>query len=215
PGGFHGWLSDLVRLPKHNCTVVVLANAAVPQPPELIPQAISHSLAEKLLADEIKALPPATEDKSVDPKTFTAYVGRYDFMTAIMTISVESDSLMAQRTGQPKHRVFPKSKDEFFWKVADAELAFVPDEKGEVIAARHSQGGLTFTAKKLGKDAVKLTPDQHDSLLGQYQYGPGAVMTLSRDDTQLFAQLTGQPKFPIFPTSETEFEWRVAKAKVK
>ena len=40
-------------------------------------------------------------------------------------------------------------------------------------------------------------------------------MTVSRDGSQLFAQLTGQPKFPIFPKSETEFEWRVVAASVK
>ena len=62
---------------------------------------------------------------------------------------------------------------------------------------------------------MKLTPEQLDSYLGQYQYAPGTVLTVSRDDTQLFAQLTGQPKFPIFPTSETEFEWRVVKATVQ
>ncbi len=214
-GGLHGWSSDLLRLPKQHCTVVVLANAALPFPPQLIPQAISHALAEKFLADEIKKLPPATEDKTIDPKTFKAYVGRYDYQAAIMTVSVEGDSLMAQLTGQPKARIFPKAKDEFFWKVADADVAFVRDEKGEVIAARHTQGGNTFTAKKLGEDAVKLTAKQLDSFLGQYQYGPGAVMTVSRDGTQLFAQLTGQPKLPISPLSESEFEWRVVKAKVQ
>jgi len=214
-GGLHGWSSDLLRVPKHNCTVVVLANAALPSPPELIPQAISHAIVEKFLADEIKALPPATEDKSIDPKTFTAYVGRFDYQAAVMTVSVEGDSLMAQLTGQPKNRIFPKAKDEFFWKVADAEVAFVRDEKGDVIAARHTQGGVSFTAKKLGEDAVKLTDQQLDSFLGQYEYGPGAVMTVSRDGSQLFAQLTSQPKLPIFPTSENEFEWRVVKASVE
>ena len=214
-GGLHGWLSDLVRLPKQHCTVVVLANAALPQPAELIPQIISRSLAEKLLADEIKALPPATEDTTVDPKTFTAYAGRYDYQAAIMTVSVEGDHLMSQLTGQPKNRIFPRAKDEFFWKAVDAEIVFVRDEKGDVIAARHTQGPITFTAKKLGEEAVALTPEQLDSFLGQYQYGPGAVLTVSRDETQLFAQLTGQPKLPIFPKSEPEFEWRVVKATVQ
>jgi hypothetical protein len=213
-GGLHGWCSDLLRLPKQHCTVVVLANA-LPPPPELIPQSISHALVEKLLADEIKRLPPAVEDKSIDPKTFTAYVGRYDYQAAIMTVSVEGNALLAHLTGQPKNRIFPKAKDEFFWKVADAEVVFLRDEKGQVNAARHTQSGVTFTAPKLGEDAVKLTPDQLDSFLGQYQYGPGAIMTVSRDGTQLFAQLTGQPKLPIFPTSETEFEWRVVKATVQ
>ena len=62
---------------------------------------------------------------------------------------------------------------------------------------------------------MKLTDEQLDAFVGQYQYGPVAVMTVSRDGTQLFAQLTGQPKFPIFPKSETEFEWRIVVAKVQ
>ena len=62
---------------------------------------------------------------------------------------------------------------------------------------------------------MKLTAEQVDAILGKYQYGPGAVLTVTRDGTQLFAQLTGQPKFPIFPLSETEFEWRVVAAKVQ
>jgi CubicO group peptidase (beta-lactamase class C family) len=213
-GGLNGWSSNLLRLPEQRCTVVVLANA-LPPPPELIPQAISHALAEKLLADEIKELPQLTEDKSVDPKTFTAYVGRFEYQSAIMTVSVEGDALMAQLTDQPQHRIFPRAKDEFFWKVADAQVAFVRNEKGEVIAARHTQNGSTFTAPKLAEDAVKLTAEQLNEFVGKYQYGPLAVLTVSRDGSQLFAQLTGQPKFPIFPTSETEFEWRVVKAKVQ
>jgi hypothetical protein len=213
-GGLNGWSSDLIRLPAQNTTVVVLANA-LPGPPELTPGAISRTLAEKLLADEIKKLPPPSEDRSIDAKTFTAYVGRFDYKTAIMTVTIENDGLFAQLTGQPKNRIYPKAKDEFFWKGLDAEVTFIRDEKGQVNAARHAQSGQTFTAAKLNDDAVKLTPEMLDPIVGQYQYGPGAVLTVTRDGTQLFAQLTGQPKIPIFPTSETEFEWRVAPAKVQ
>jgi hypothetical protein len=213
-GGLNGWSSDLVRLPGQHTTIVVLANA-LPSAPELIPQAISQSLAEKFLADDIKALPPPSEDKSADPETFAAYVGRYDYKSAVLTVSKEKDGLFAQLTGQAKNQIFPKAKDEFFWKIADAEVVFLRDEKGGVNAARHTQGGQSFTAKKLGDDAVKLSAEQLESFVGKYQYGPGAVLTVSRDETQLFAQLTGQPKFPIFATSETEFEWRVVEAKVQ
>jgi CubicO group peptidase (beta-lactamase class C family) len=213
-GGLHGWSSDLLRLPQQRTTVVVLGNA-MPPPPQLLPQAISHTAAEKLLADEIKQLPPVTEDKTVDPKTFTAYAGRYDYQAAIMTVSVEGDALLAQLTGQPKVRIFPKAQDEFFWKVADAQVVFLRDETGRVTAARHTQGGNTFTAPKLSDTGVQLTPEQAEAFVGKYEYGPGAVLTVSRDGTQLFAQLTGQPKYPIFPTSTTEFEWRVVPAKVQ
>ena len=39
-------------------------------------------------------------------------------------------------------------------------------------------------------------------------------MTVTRDGDRLFAQLTGQPKFEIFPQSETEFAWNVVTAQI-
>ena len=213
-GGLNGWSTYLLRLPQQRCTVVVLSNA-LPGPPKINPGAIAHALAENLLAQEINMLPPLTEDKSIDPKTFTDFVGRFDYQNAIMTVSVEEDAIFSQITGQPKVRIFPKAKDTFFWKVADAEVTFVRDDKGQVVAARHSQNGNTFKAARFPDDAVKLTPEQVEPFVGQYQYAPGVVMTVSSDGAQLFAQLTGQPKFPIFAKSETEFEWRVVAAKVQ
>jgi CubicO group peptidase (beta-lactamase class C family) len=213
-GGLNGWSTYLVRLPEQKCTVVVLANA-LPLPPAHSPSAIAHGLAERLLADEIQKLPPLAEDKSIDSKSFADYIGRFDYQGGIMTVSVEGDEIFSQITGQPQHRIYPLAKDAFFWKVADAEVKFIRDAKGQVIAARHSQNGSTFRAAKIPDDAVKLSAEQVDLFVGQYQYGPLALMTVSRDGAQLFAQLTGQPKFPIFPKSETEFEWRVVAASVK
>lgn len=213
-GGLNGWASDLIRVPEQQVTVVVLTNA-LPPPPGLAAQAISRALTAKFLAVEIAAQAPPAEEQNVDPKTFADYVGRYDYQAAVMTISVEGDTLQAQLSGQPKFQIFPKAKDEFFWKVVDAQIAFVRDEQGKVTAARHTQGGNTFTAKKLSPEAVKHTPEQLNAFVGEYQYGPGAVLTVTRDDTQLYAQMTGQPKFPIFAVSPTEFEWRVVKAKIQ
>jgi CubicO group peptidase (beta-lactamase class C family) len=213
-GGLNGWSSYLVRLPEQKCTVVVLANA-LPHPPAHAPSAIAHGLAERLLAAEIQKLPLPTEDKSIDPKSFADYVGRFDYQGAIITVSVDADAIFSQITGQPRHQIYPKAKDAFFWKVAEAEVTFLRDEKGQVTAARHSQNGSTFSAAKIPEDAVKLTAEQVEPFVGQYQYGERVVLTVSRDGSQMFAQLTGQPKFPIFPKSETEFEWRVVAASVK
>jgi CubicO group peptidase (beta-lactamase class C family) len=213
-GGLNGWSTYLLRFPEQRCTVVVLTNA-LPQPPKLSPSAIANALAEQLLAEEIKKLPPLAEDKSIDPKTFADYVGRFDYKSAIMTVTVEEDALFAQITGQPKNRIFPKAKDAFFWKDADAEVLFLRDDNGQVTAARHAQGGSTFKAARFPDDAIKLTAEQVEPFVGQYRYGLLAVMTVSRDGSQLFAQLTGQPKHPIFAKSETEFEWKVVAAKVQ
>ena len=213
-GGLPGWSSDLLRLPEQNCTVVVLSNG-LPSPPQLNPGAISRALAEKLLADEIKKLPAPMEDKSIDPKTFADYAGRFDYQGAVMTVTVEKEALMAQLTGQPKNQIYPKAKDKFFWKVVDAEVEFIRDDKGQVTAARHTQNGVSFKAAKLGEEKLKLTAEQAQAYVGDYKYGPGATLTVSREGAQLFAQMTGQPKFPIFAIAEDEFEWKVVAAKVK
>lgn len=213
-GGLNGWSTYLVRLPKQNCTVVVLTNA-LPQPPKISPSPIAHALAANLLEAEIKALPALEEDKTVDPKTFAEFTGRYDYKDGIMTVTVEDEALMAHISGQPKNRIYPKGKETFFWKVADAEVKFVRDDKGKVVAARHAQNGSSFRAARFPDDALQLTAEQVEPYVGQYRYGLLSVMTVTRDESQLFAQLTGQPKHPIFPKSETEFEWRVVEAKVK
>ena len=44
-------------------------------------------------------------------------------------------------TGQPDFPIFPSSKDEFNWKVVEAKIKFVTDEKENVIHVRHNQGG--------------------------------------------------------------------------
>jgi serine-type D-Ala-D-Ala carboxypeptidase/endopeptidase len=49
---------------------------------------------------------------------------------------------------------------------------------------------------------------------GKYELAPGFILTVSRTDNQLKAQLTGQPEFPIFPKSENVFFYRVVEAQL-
>ena len=47
------------------------------------------------------------------------------------------------------------------------------------------------------------------------QGGAGqAIMEITRDGDRLYGQLTGQPRFEIFPSSETEFFWKVVNAQI-
>ena len=212
-GGLNGWATDLMRLPGQNCTVITLGNA-LPPVSGFEPSAISRQITGKFLEAEIKKLPPPKEDPSVDRKRYPDFAGRYDYKTAVLTVSVDDNRLHGQLTGQEKYEIFPSAKDTFFWKITDAQVVFERDEKGVVIAARHSQGGNSFRAARITGTEVKLTAAELDAILGQYQYGPTAILTISRDGDAVFAQLTGQPKFQIYPKSATEFEWRVVKASV-
>ena len=212
-GGLNGWSSDLLRITDQRCTIVALANA-MPPVPGREPSGVSRTLAAKFLAAEIAKLPPQKE-VAVDKKTYADLAGRYDYKTAVLTVTVEDGHLYTQLTGQQKFEVFPSAPDEFFWKVTDAQVTFLRDDKRTVIAARHAQNGSTFTAPRLTNTETKLTAPELDAILGEYQYGPNAILAITRDGDSVFAQLTGQPKFPIFPKSATEYEWRVVPASAK
>jgi len=114
--------------------------------------------------------------------------------------------------------IFPSGPDAFFYKVVEAKLAFQRDANGTMNAVVHSQNGASFTAPRLMPEdtiAATLSDAALENLTGKYRYSPAAVLTVTREGRQLYAQLTGQPKFPIFPKSAHEFFWKVVEASVE
>lgn len=212
-GGLNGWSSDLLWLPQQRCTVIALANA-LPPAAGRAPAGITRTIVGKFLAADIAKVPPPTEDPAVDKKSYADFAGRYAYQGAVMTVTAEGGRLHSQLTGQSKFEIFPSAPDEFFWKVTDAQVVFLRNEEREVTAAQHTQGGSSFKGPRLAAAEIKLTAAELDAILDEYQYGPGAVMTATRDGDVVFAQLTGQPKFPIFPRSATDYMWHVVAASV-
>ncbi len=214
-GGLNGWSSDLLYFPTKRTTVIVLANA-LPTIKGLEPTAIAQTIGKNVLAEEIKKIPAPTVNANVDPKTYAALVGRYDYKTAILTVTVEGDKLYAQLTGQEKYEIFPSGTREFFWKVTDAKVKFIANEKSEITAAQHTQNGTTFNATRLpATDEMKLTDAEYNAILGDYQYSPAMTLTVTRKDNQIFAKMTNQPEAPIFPKSATEFVWKIVPASIE
>jgi hypothetical protein len=153
--------------------------------------------------------------EAVPPSSYGDYVGLYDYGGAILTVTHDGDHLMAQLTGQPAFEIFPKGKDVFFWKVVEAEVTFVKDGNGKVVKAVHRQGGQTIDAARFEWPAViKVDPQRYDDYVGKYDYGQGRLMAITREGDGLFAQLSGQPKFEIFPKAEGEFFWKAVRAEV-
>jgi len=59
-------------------------------------------------------------------------------------------------------------------------------------------------ALRMRKD-LALDPSILDAYVGEYEISPGVVITISRDDSHLMAQVTGQMKIHLSADSETEF----------
>jgi CubicO group peptidase (beta-lactamase class C family) len=215
-GGLPGYLSSVMWLPEEKVTVVVLGNA-MPAPTGGNPAELLPVVARAFLGKEIAAHAPQI-DPNADPNRYADYAGRYDYKTAFQEITVADGHLYAQLTGQPKFEVFPSGPDAFFYKAVEAKLAFQRDANGTVNAVIHSQNGASFTAPRLMPEdtiAATLSDAALENLTGKYRYSPAAVLTVTREGRQLYAQLTGQPKFPIFPKSAHEFFWKVVEASVE
>jgi len=65
------------------------------------------------------------------------------------------------------------------------------------------------------KQVAKIDPAGLDALVGKYELVPlTQIFTITREGDELWAQLTGQPKARIFPTSPTEFFYRLVDAQL-
>ena len=59
---------------------------------------------------------------------------------------------------------------------------------------------------------ITVPPSTLARYVGTYQMQPDAELSVTLDGNQLMAQLTGQPKFPIFAESETLFFYKIVAA---
>jgi CubicO group peptidase (beta-lactamase class C family) len=214
-GGLNGFSTFLLRLPDQHFTVAVLANA-LPGAPGADPGALAHLLTEIYLGETLPPRPITEVNQSISLKALDAIVGRYDYQTGILTVTRDGNRVYAQLGSQPQCEIFPKSETSFFWKVADAQVTFVKDKNGKVVKAIHHQSGAIINAPRLADlKETKLIGADADLILGKYAYGQGtSILTVSRNGDHVFAQLTGQPKFEIFPKSPTEFFWKVVDAQI-
>lgn len=61
---------------------------------------------------------------------------------------------------------------------------------------------------------IAADPQLFDQYVGRYQLAPAAILTVTRDGSHLFAQLTGQPRLEIFPESAKEFFLKAVDAQI-
>lgn len=110
----------------------------------------------------------------------------------------------------------------------NAEVNYYPDDKLTVVTLANINGpeageiakdlaavahNVTVTLPNERK-AMTLAPSVLQAYVGDYTLGP-ATMTISLQGDQLYAQLTAQPKYPIYAEAETKFFWKIVDAEVE
>jgi CubicO group peptidase (beta-lactamase class C family) len=216
-GGISGFNTFLSYYPDEKLTVVVLGNVN-----GNAPQQIAGKLAA-LAHGETVVLPSERKAVKVSPKVLEQYVGLYDLGKMApnykMMITLEDGQLIAQASGGSKTELFASSETKFFPNVVDDEFEFSKDAAGKVASftLRQGQSGLVTLAPKIS-DAVPqhkeiaLPPNVLARYVGTYKLAPGADVTITLEGNQLFTQITGQQKFPMYPESETKFFLKIVDA---
>ena len=139
-GGYASWMSVT---PKLGIGVVVLSNTATDKITQLGEQVVQTAAGVQV------KLPVERKEMAVDPAVLEKYVGVYAIVPQFkLTVTLEDGQLMVQATDQPKFPVFAETPTEFFLKVVDAQLTFVPGDDGQAKELILHQNGQDMTGKR-------------------------------------------------------------------
>lgn len=86
----------------------------------------------------------------ISEKILQSYIGTYELVPGFeITINLEDKQLIAQATSQGAYPIFPKTENEFYYKVVDAQIVFNRNDHGEVKSLTLFQSGRKIEGKKL------------------------------------------------------------------
>ncbi|MEM7706006.1 MAG: serine hydrolase [Pseudomonadota bacterium] len=205
-GGTGGFASALAVDPSKGLSVVLLAASTDYN-------GITE-LALAQLAGEVEA--PA------DGPDLSPYVGTFQVSPAmVLTFFLDDGQLFGQATGQGAFPLAVAGEHAFSFEPAGITLSFEDFADSRAQTMVMVQAGRTTRAPRVADDKgiQRMTEIEIDAaslapLAGVYALTPAVKITVEARDGQLFAQLTGQPAFPVFPFEPDKFFYKVVDAQL-
>jgi CubicO group peptidase (beta-lactamase class C family) len=207
-GGTAGFRSLIQVRPASGRAAIVLASNAGANP------------AAWLAAWEATGHPPVLRSEvTLPPAVLDQYVGVYPLDKNVrFTLLRQGDGLVARLTGQPFFPLFASAKDEFFYKVVDAQISFHRDAEGKITGLTLHQNGRDMAAARDAQPAPHIEFPAIEALApyeGEYDFGafkPGSTIKVDATPAGLRVMLTGQPSVPVFNVGRDRFELDVVPA---
>lgn len=234
-GGINGFNTIISRIPKDKQLVVLLNNTGsaplddirrnilrilYDQPVEAPKKSVADALRQSIQTDQL----PKTQEKFKAWKADKAYnlnegeinaLG-YEFLSeGKLPESINVFTLNAEAF--PNSYNVYDSRGEAYMKAGDKAAAIKDYKKSLELNPGNTNG--TAMLKQLGEtvatpaDAV-VDAATLQSYVGTYKLAPTFSIAITHQDNKLFGQATGQPKFELFPTSNTRFYLKVVDAQV-
>lgn len=182
-----------------------------------------------LLSVSVDAQQPGQHEDADRAPFLNLYIGRYQLTEGFfLDVTRVGDALYVQATGQPPTQLRPRSQTEFVLVGSNLRLTFeINPLTEEVDYLIFEQSGLGRRAEKLdasdaldalaaprAREAITLSTDVLARYVGTYEEQPGFAITVSLEDGQLMAGMTGQTARPMLAESETEFFYERSNATV-
>ena len=216
-GNTLGSTAYLGNLEEDDITVVILSNNGGYNTNDLKNDLYS------IVLDKDYEMPKELKEIEIEDKNlYSNYTGEYEFINGTTLSIIEEDSkLYGQVTGQGPFEIFPETKTKFFAKLLDVNIEFITDETGKATELNFRQAGIEFISKRIGDRVeqvqIEVDPKIYDDYVGEYEMvelGKGLNINISKEGDKLFAKLTGQEKAEIFPSSATEFFYKIVDAQI-
>jgi len=235
-GGINGFNTTIVRMTNDKRLIVLLDNAEDGQyldrivlgvmsilydqpfdsPKRSIANVLLNTITEKDVASAItqyralKTGPAANEYDFGEPE-----LNRLGYQLLSMKKVAEAIEIFKLNV-----EMFPQSANvydslgEAYMAHNDKELSIANYKKSLELNPNNASAKARLATLTGEQKDVKVDPKIYDSYVGEYQLGPTFTITITTEEGKLMAQATGQDKFELFPTSETDFYLKVVPASV-
>jgi len=161
--------------------------------------------------------PPASAPADVD----ASIVGEYRLGSQTGRVFERDGALLTQLSGQSAFEITLVDDDVYRLDAVDASLRVVRDGAA-VVALELIQNGEVQRADRIAeaeaepaRESLVLDEAALDDYIGEYTLAPQVDFTVRRGgDAGLEVQLTGQPFFPVYPSGDDVFFYKVVDAEL-
>lgn len=200
-GAIHGAKSMTIYNPEHDVYVAVLANCDCIETEDIAARLAAFAMGHPFIFEEI----------SLPDEVLKSYEGVYEKSDGeLRVISFSDGKLFSKRGKNEPFRIYAFEKDQFYFDNVFVTIEFMRNENGKierlVTKSRNAIEVWNKTDKSVPVETSVLVDTKIlDRYVGEYELTPDFTFVVTRDETKLFVQATGQEKFEIFAETATKF----------
>jgi len=235
-GGINGFSTTIVRMTNEKRLIVLLDNAEdgqhlgeitlgimsvlYDQPVETrkrsIAETVMNTISEKDLASGIAQYRELKAGKTAGEYNFAEtelnQLGYQLLQMKKITEAIEIFKLNVEMYPQSANAY--DSLGEGYMVHGDKDLSIANYKKSLELDPKNTNATTKLAELTGEKKDVKVDAKILDSYAGEYEVAPTFIIKVTNEDGKLMAQATNQPKFELFPSSETDFYLKVVSAQV-